>query len=327
VRKRLLGAVLSVVSSLALANGAGTDISGAGSDLTWLKSVQEAAQHHNFAGTIVYQRGADIRTSKVIHVFDGKLMHERILSLDGQPHEYVRDGDEVHRYFPGARRVVIEPDHARSFPDFAEPINADVLGLYQVFHEGIDRVAGVPCQSVSLRPRDQMRYGYRLCVESRSGLMLKAQTFDQTGSLIEQVAFANLQIDGGIDARQLQPSWDTNGWAVERHDAQLMQLDRQGWQISPPPGFHKLMQVLRKGVHGATEQHSYQAVYSDGLATVSVFIEPGVTLPVGSVQFLRNGAVSAVSRQLDTARITVIGEVPPETAERFAGAVSHPGHR
>lgn len=292
-----------------------------GADLTWLKSVSDAAQHHNFLGTIIYQRGEDVRASRVVHAFDANVLHERVLSLDGQPQEYIRDGENVYRAYPAVRRVVFDSQHVRSFPEFAEPISPDVFSHYQLIRQGIDRVAGIACQVIVLQSRDETRYGYRLCVEPRSSLMLKAQTFDEASRLVEQVAFAHIQIDIPFNPVQLKPSWDTSGWVVEHHETQTMQLERKGWTLTPPEGFHRTMQMVRKGNHGSVERNAFQAVYSDGLATVSVFIEPGVMGSLATAQTLRQGPMTAVSRQMDDTRITVIGEVPPVTAQRFASSV------
>src|SRR5207244_5583719 len=140
----------------------------------------------------------------------------------------------------------------------------------------VERVAGIDCRVLQLKPRDALRYGYKLWVEPNSGLLLKIQVLGQDDAVIEQVAFSDVRIGESISAAELKPSWSTAGWEVVRHASHQIELSKQGWSITAPEGFRMLTQVernLRNDSHAAL-----QAVYSDGLATVSVFIEPGAVL-------------------------------------------------
>jgi sigma-E factor negative regulatory protein RseB len=149
-------------------------------------------------------------------------------------------------------------------------------------------------------------------------LLLKTQVVGGDDSVIEQIAFSDVRVGGSIDPAQLRPSWSTAGWEVVRHASHQTELSRQGWSITAPEGFQMLTQVernLRNDSHAAL-----QAVYSDGLATVSVFIEPGAVLAEPEAAQHR-GPSSAFMRQVGDARVTVVGEVPPTTARSIAESV------
>ena len=299
-------------------------------DAAWLKNVQDAARRQSFSGTIIYQRGDEMHASRVVQLFDGVESRERVLTLDGQQREFIRKGEDVQCLYPKLHRVVIDHGGARSFPAFAQPLPDDVLSYYDLRRSGSERVANRPCDVVELVPRDHLRYGYRLCVEPTSGLLFKAQTLNEHGAVLEQVAFTDIHVGEPIDPAQLRPSWSTAGWTVDQQQSQATQLSEQGWSVTPPGGFHRLAEVMRHliGVGDPAPRSALQAVYSDGLATVSVFIEPGAPMLEEPAESQRRGPVTAISRQVGDARVTVVGEVPPATAQSFAASVVHapPNH-
>lgn len=294
-------------------------------DAAWLQSIQDAARRQSFSGTIVYQRGNELHFSRVVQSVAGGESRERVQTLDGMAREFIRVGDTVQCLYPQLRRVVVEHNGARTFPAFAEPLRPDLLAHYELHRGGSERVAGVLCDTVSLVPRDQLRYGYRLWVEPKSGLLFKAQTLALDGSVLEQVAFTDVRVGEPIDPAQLKPSWPIDNWQVENPAPQHTQLAQQGWSVTPPSGFRSLVEVMRKFLRGPTQAGqtpAVQAVYSDGLATVSVFIEPGAPMIDEADDGAQtSGAVSFVSRRVGEARVTVVGDVPPSAAQSIAESV------
>jgi len=137
--------------------------------------------------------------------------------------------------------------------------------------------------------------------------------------VIEQIAFSDVRIGEPVNVAELKPSWSTVGWEVVRHPSHEIELSRQGWSITAPEGFSVLTEVERR-LGNDSKQSALQAVYSDGLATVSVFIEPGAAL-VDPEPAQHHGPSSAFMRQVGDARVTVVGEVPPLTARSIADSV------
>jgi sigma-E factor negative regulatory protein RseB len=295
------------------------------SDAALLQSIQEAALHQSFSGTIVYRRGDEMHASRVVQGQSGGEPRERVQTIDGQMREFIRQGDEVQCLYPQLHRVVVEHGGMRGFPAFAAAEPADVLAHYEVKRGGQERVAQRMCDVISLVARDKVRYGYKLCVDPASGLLFKAETVNENGDMLEQVAFTDVKIGEPIDPAQLKPSWSTVGWEVVRHggESQATQLSEQGWSVTPPTGFRRLVEVVRKLFRGPEQPPALQAVYTDGLATVSVFIEPGAPPAEEPQDAQQHGPVSAFSRQVGDARVTVVGEVPPATAKSFAESVVH----
>jgi sigma-E factor negative regulatory protein RseB len=292
------------------------------SPVQWLQAIRAAAQRGNYTGTIVYQRGDEVRSSRIVHFFDGAVSRERVQTLDGWPREFIRQGDEVQCLYPRQRRVVIEQAGPRTtFPALGQVGLSRVLEHYLLTAGEIERVAGVDCKVLHLAPRDSLRYGYKLWVEPNSGLLLKVQVLGGDDSMIEQIAFSDVRIGGSIDPAQLRSSWSTAGWEVVRHPSHQTELSRQGWMITAPEGFHMLTEVERN-LRSDSAQAALQAVYTDGLATVSVFIEPGAAL-VDPEPAQHHGPSSAFMRRVHDARVTVVGEVPPLTAQSIAESVRY----
>lgn len=291
------------------------------SEAQWLQAMQ-TAQRVNFSGTLVYQRGAEVRASRIVHLFDGTTSHERVQMLDGVPREFVRRGDEVQCFFPDARRVVVERRPGQeSFPAITHADPAEILERYTLRLGEIERVAGVDCQVIHVEPKDALRYGYKLWVDRVSGLLLKAQTLNERQEVLEQMAFVEVRIGERIERSQLKPSWSTEGWRVDRSEHRSVDLAQAGWVVTPPAGFRKMLEVVRRVGPGANrDRGAMQVVYSDGLATVSIFIEPGTTEPAADYA-QSQGPTSAYSRRVGDATVTVVGEVPPATVKALAQAV------
>ena len=149
--------------------------------------------------------------------------------------------------------------------------------------------------------------------------------------MIEQIAFTDIRIGEKIDRAKLRPSWSTEGWSVERSDYRKADLSQHGWLVPAPAGFRKTREVARR-IGGSD---AMQAVFSDGLATVSVFIEPhsllsapGTASQMPSGDALQiHGPTSAFSRRVGDSLVTVVGEVPPSTVRSVAGSVEFRGAR
>ena len=322
----LWGTTFCLVGPLAHGQGSATGASGAAperSPVDWLRSIRAAAQRSNYTGTIVYQRGDEVHSSHIVHFFDGAAPVERVLTLDGRPREFIRHGDEVQCLYPKSRRVVIE--HAgphTGFPALGQVGLSRVLEHYLLTVGDVERVAGIECRVLQLAPRDALRYGYRLWVEPGSGLLLKVQVLAGDDAVIEQIAFSDVRIGEPLNASEVKPSWSTAGWEVVRHPSHEIELSRQGWSITAPEGFHMLTEVERN--LGNSSQEALQAVYSDGLATVSVFIEPGAaSADPEPPPPQHHGPSSAFMRRVGDARVTVVGEVPPLTAQSIADSVRY----
>jgi sigma-E factor negative regulatory protein RseB len=298
------------------------------SEAQWIQAARNAAQRVNYAGTIVYQAGNEITSSRITHVFDGSRSHERIQTLDGKPREYLRkrsaSDDEVQCLIPESKKIVVEKRSVEeSFPALASASPDEILQRYEAKLGPVERVAGIEAQSLALEPRDQLRYAYRLWLDRTTGLLLRAQTLNERREVIEQIAFSDVRIGDRIDRSALKPAWATDGWSVVRSDYRPTDLARQGWIVPTPDGFRKTKEVVRR-MHAAD---AMQVVFADGLATISVFIEPSSPIADPPAAPRTHGPTAAFSRRVSDALVTVVGEVPPGTVRAVAESVEFRGAR
>ncbi|KPF70478.1 hypothetical protein IP84_01840 [beta proteobacterium AAP99] len=314
--------VLGFVAPQSRAQQGGAAAADSRSELVWLAKIQQAALRQNYAGHFVYQQGASMQSSRIAHMVEGGNVFEKLEVLDGQPQEVIRKNDQVYCYIPGARTLLIErrpnPDQ---FPSLLRRPALEVAEFYDVRLGGSERVAGMDCQVLTLKPKDAFRYGYRLWADRGTGLLLKAQTLDTQGNVIEQIAFTQVRIGGNIDRKLLRTSvTSTEGWRIERADLGRADPALAQWQVkSVPPGFTRTHEIVRS-VGG--RQQVGQIVYSDGLAAISIFIEPAAAVPNGQREGSTvQGAVSVAMRKLGEHWLTVVGEVPMLSVRRVIGSI------
>lgn len=293
-----------------------------GEGVALLMRIQQAAQRENYSGIFVYQQGNRVLSSRVTHLADRTGEHEKLELLDGQVREFIRHNDDVRCYVPDNKLILVEK-RARydSFPALLTRAPTEIDQHYRFSSEGFDRIAGRMAQAVRLDPRDQLRYGYRLWFDRDSSLLLKAQTVNEKGAIIEQVAFTDIVIGGPVDPEKLRPSTsNTAGWRTEISQVTPVDLESKGWSVSQPiAGFHKVMEVRR--AFGGREDVG-QMVYSDGLAAVSIFIEPAPPPGVAEGD-ARKGPINVVTRRLGAYWLTVVGDLPATAVRQMASAVAY----
>lgn len=297
----------------------------------WLNKIQAAARHLSYSGTFVYQQANQVRTSRITHILDGKTEVEKLELLDGKPREFIRRNDEMICYLPEAKTVLIEKRMANDvFPALLASNATALANYYNVKKSGQGRIAGHLSQAILLDPKDNLRYGYKLWADKATGLLLRAQTLNEKGEMVEQISFSSIKI-GRINRRSVRPSiTNTNGWQVE--NAVMHQVDLSRWHIrAVPPGFKKIREIKRlitdSRVQDASKVNSTapsqrevsQIVYSDGLAAISIFIEPSTMLRAEGA--MQQGATNIVGKRHGDYWLTIVGEVPSAAIKQVANSI------
>jgi sigma-E factor negative regulatory protein RseB len=283
-----------------------------------LQKMQAAARQLDYSGVFTYQQGPSMQSTRVVHVVDGTGERERVEMLDGVPREFVRHNDAVQCLIPDKKLVIMQSRRGDRFPGLLINEGKHIPANYSV-KTGVtpNRIAGRQCTMIELTPKDHHRYGYRFCADTQTNLLLKAQTLSIHGSVIDQISFSTLSIGNKISPDQLSPPWDTKGWQVLHTSMEPINLAKMGWRIPAPAGFVDITQVSRPMKTG---KHVNQLVLSDGLAAISVFIEPfdhvhKQALPKGAV---RKGALNIYGTRIGDHWFTVVGEVPSGTLRDIA---------
>jgi len=287
--------------------------------LGWLQKMATAAQKLNYTGTFTYQSGGSSETSRITHLVDSSGEQERLEVLDGSPREVVRSNDEVKCFLPDDKIIIIEKrGQYKAFPALL-PASVGNLGEYYQIRKGdVSRVAGLDSQLVILEPKDALRYGHHLWADVNTGLILKARTVNERNETIEQFVFNQLQINGVIHKETLKPGFDTEGQAWRIHNARAAQSLSAGseWLFKAQlPGFKKSAGMKRQARReGGTETTHF--VFTDGLASISVFIEPLLDQKAEKATYSA-GAINVYKRVAGRHLLTVLGEVPMLTLMRL----------
>ncbi|WP_269533369.1 MucB/RseB C-terminal domain-containing protein [Chitinimonas sp. BJYL2] len=288
-----------------------------------LRKMGAAARVLNYSGVYLFQRQDSMETFRLAHVFDAAGEQERRESLDGLPREFVRNNDQITCYMPNMKPFQLDRRAANKFfPGIIPDQIVDVLSNYTFRKLNVERVAGYECQVVALDPRDKLRNPHRLCVEPNSGLMLKSAMYNPDRTVqLEQFTFTQLQIGGHIDKQALKPVLANKALPVTPVPRQVApsppQLGGDYVEFNStnvPPGF-RLVKETHTQLQGRAAPVLHY-LYSDGMATVSVFIEPASNAQVDVP--LAQGNVSFYTRQVAGWRITAVGEVPLRTVQLFA---------
>nr|WP_083566796.1 MucB/RseB C-terminal domain-containing protein [Pandoraea thiooxydans] len=292
----------------------------------WLTKIHRAAQTQNYVGTFVYQRGSFIRSSRISHFADRGHEYEQLETLDGQPRKILRHDEDVYSFIPEHKIIFIEKrENKDSFPALLAAGEHDVLNFYEPKLLAPERVAGFNCVVIDLVPRDAYRFGYRLWADERSGLLLRAQTVDAKGHVLEQASFSQVSI--GVPSQKnriMAEIHDVRGWRIVKPHIQTVHLADTGWSIKANvPGFKEIREVRRvmNTNPGSGPIEVLQAVYSDGMSGLSVFIEPATRERKeghGST-----GATNILIKKYDNFWLTLLGEVPQATLQRFAASIEY----
>jgi len=287
-----------------------------------LRKIYQATEKLSYSGTFVYQQGERTETSRIDRVAGPGGDIERVEVLDGMPREIVRTRDTVRCYLPESHTVKVERRiDQRAFPGMLPEQITDLARNYTITRGERLRVAGYDCEAVVLTPKDDLRYGYKLWADASSGMLLKARTFNRKGDVVEQFTFTQLAI-GNVPRERVRTRNETaaQGWRVEDAAIAPANLARTGWTLGTElPGFRKVTEVTRKL---GESRPVGQMVYSDGMAAVSVFIEP----MAGRSEAVRPGPSSLGAFQIYTREVanhivTVVGEAPAASVQRMANQV------
>lgn len=315
---------LLLVSPYAAASQDGAD---------WLMKINNAARELNYTGTFVYVEGRRIASMRVTHRAKGGSMRQRIYSLNGAPREVIRDDKQVWCYAPDKKLGVHEYRQVskQGFPNLLPRGLEHLVKYYNVYMGAEDRMADRPAQQIMVVPKDEFRYGYDLWADKETGLLLKAALLDEKKRPIEQYLFITVEIGGEIDPQKLEavtPKSELVWYGDAKENGEASDISSEGgempsgsWTIEDvPAGFSLTRKIRRKSPLRSNMVEHY--VYSDGLATVSVFVEDLHEDAGARINGINKmGAVHAFGREINGHQVTVVGEVPAQTVDLIGMSV------
>jgi len=287
----------------------------------WLMRMHEASRNRSYVGTFVVSSGGVMSSAKIWHVCDGSQQMERVDNLTGPRRSTFRHNDQVVTFMPDDKLVRTEKRESLGlFPALLQSAAGSHIGdFYQARQEGRERVAGVDADVIALAPRDAMRFGYRVWAEQKRGLVVKLQTLDTDGRVLEQAAFSELQFDAPVKIEKLAQMMNkVDGYRVEKPDLVKTTASAEGWALRKPVAGFQPMSCHKRPRGVQTGGEPMQWVFSDGLASVSIFVEPLDPQRHVRESRMSMGATQSLTRRVDAWWLTVMGEVPMTTLGLFA---------
>ena len=290
----------------------------------WLDDMSSALRNLNYEGIFVYLHDDRLEAMRIIHRIDGEDERERLVSLNGSAREVLRDNETVTCIMPDSKSVMVGQSRPQQpFP--VVPRDLDSLQkYYRIESVGDDRMAGYMTHVVAITPRDAYRYGYRFWIDKDSKMLLKSDLTGADNKPIEQVMFTWLGIGSKIPDAALEPSLTGDGYAWYRQGngdtAVATASGSPRWEVHWLPAGFRLMNYQRMHLQPDSEGTEHM-VYSDGLATVSVYAEMTSADANAFTGLSSRGAMNAFGAVVEGHQITVVGEVPPVTVERMARSV------
>jgi sigma-E factor negative regulatory protein RseB len=273
---------------------------------------------------------------RIIHRVQDGAVAERLVSLDGPGREFIRKGSDLACYLPDQKTVLVERRPAEEsllggFP----AVNAQTASLYDIQEVARTRFNRRDTRVITVTPKDEFRYGYRLWIDESTAMPLKTQLCDGRGRIIEQIVFASLTLASRIPDAAFKPEVSTEGFQWLRNEAAPPKEPPENaslvWNALKLPAGFKMAARSAQVMPGSTDPVSH-FVFSDGLASVSVFVEiqTKTTETSGQDQTVteesaRLGSSSVYSTVMGGRKVTAVGEVPPETVRSIASSFSTQG--
>jgi sigma-E factor negative regulatory protein RseB len=293
----------------------------------WLHRTHEAASRYNYQGVVVVSASGTVSSSRLVHFSDGAQQLERVEALDGEPRSMLRVNENMHTLWPRPQLVVVEQRDARaSFPSLLSGTEPRVLESYEMFVLGRERFAGHEADVVLLRARDPWRYSQRLWADRQTGLLLRIDVMNAQGQVLESAGFSELTI-----GMRPQPELVTaplrrlDSFRVIRREQRSTSLETEGWSLAAlPAGFRDAgctRRVLEQGGSAGGAVTVVQALFTDGLTHVSLFIEPFSPQRHQGEAAVLTGATQTIMSRRESDWVTLMGDVPVDTLRRFAAAL------
>ena len=335
---RVLGVVLTLFTLIATAQPAPVAALSEHDVDAWLLRLHHASRERNFIGTFVVSSAAGgLASARIWHACAGEQQIERVETLTGAPRSVFRHNDRVVTFLPDQKVARSERrESLGAFPGLLKSLDTTITDHYLAQPAGSARVAGFDADVMQLSPKDGLRFGYKVWSERQSSLVLKVQTLAVDGSVLEQAAFSELQLNAPVQIEQLAQMMDaTDGWRVETPSFVKTTPQAMGWALpagvsgfQPVHCFQRALARLGGNAPLSPATSAMHWVFSDGLASVSLFVEPYDAARHPAAGQMSMGATHTLTQRIGSAAdrsdaatgdwwLTAVGEVPFATLRLF----------
>ena len=299
-----------------------------------LQRISEAGENQNYQGTFILRKSSDLSTLRITHGSDDDGVWESLEALNGEAKKVIRRNNTTVSIFPERDLILIREydseDGRQQTLHSPLPENLSQLSsFYSIKRFPDDRIANHQTLVIHLLPNDGFRYGYRYWIDKNTGMLLRCDLVSDDQKVIEQMMFTSLDYlpNPPVSSFNLKQFDNYQQQKQDEPEVEIKDSTAREWMVNIlPEGFMLTQRTLRYShpsnrVEGE-KQDLLHLVYSDGLASVSVFIKKNN----GSEKHLLGpsvmGAVNAYGNLIDGHSVTVVGEVPVATVQAMARSVA-----
>ena len=300
-------------------------------DDAWLllQKSAHAARELNYQGVFMYQNGKQTRSVQITHMNNAGQELTRNVVLDNgvnsgqanQPREVYSQGKDIVIFRPQNQKMVIEKRRGQNlFPAMLPTDLVAIKSSYTARIGALEYVAGREAQVIVLVPNDAYRYSYKIWADTEYGLLLKMTLIDSKNQTLEQIEFSQLSMLNSHDENWFKPTIDVKKSYVMEDATSINQITND-WIVAELPNGYAKVDHRALVVSGKSAPVD-QVIFSDGIASVSLFIEPltkGMHPKTGHMVI---GSTNICANVINGYQITVVGEVPAATVMQIAKAVS-----
>jgi sigma-E factor negative regulatory protein RseB len=293
--------------------------------MDWVQKMSMAMQELSYKGRFVYLHSDQLESMSILHINDGQGRRERLVSLNGEAREILRDNINITCVWPSSRQVVVDESSHTNMSPLWIPEDVNRLGKFYSFNMvGKDRVADHPAVIISIEPKDEFRYGMKVWIQENNGLLLQSHLKDQQGQSTEQIMFTELAMlqDDELNSFSVFPEIDSGYALIRSHsgDSGGKHPADTNWRIESMPKGFWITSSFRKKIMDS-EDYTQQMIFTDGMASVSVFIEKNSNQALSGESSM--GAINAFGTTYKDFSITAIGEVPALTVKKIAQSMTY----
>ena len=296
-----------------------------------LQRMSEADRNQSYRGTFILRKSDDLSTLLVRHGRDENGVWESLETLNGESRKVIRRNNKVITVYPEDKLLTIRQNTSQQSLHPRLPDNIDQLELfYSINRLDDDRIANHQTLVVDLIPKDELRYSYRYWVDKTTGMLLRCDLFDEDKTVVEQMMFTSLDYltESPAQLFELKQYKQFQKQEVDEPESDIQNDVPVQWAVNIlPQGFMLTQRTMRHskkpavfnaGKPNSSSPDLLHLVYSDGLASVSVFIEKKLGNEKRKKGASSMGAVNAFAHVVDDYFVTVVGEVPVKTVQSMA---------
>jgi sigma-E factor negative regulatory protein RseB len=257
-----------------------------------------------YSGVFVLAHDGRLEAMQVTRSIDASGPRDRVVALTGDRRELERSGSALRCVTPDGV-VAVDAEGLGAWPPKIPAGLGTARSHYRFSIVGAERIAGYDATVVEALPQDEDRYGYRFWIERNTGMLVGSMLVDAARGAVNQMMFTQLSMREQVAAAEAAVR-------AQETDPQQPIAAPEGWVVGALPAGFSLVAL------SPLDARARHLVYSDGLASVSVYIEPGEPLLLGPA---RRGSINAYGAAVDGHRVVTVGELPAATIQRIAVSV------